>query len=251
MIVPFSRPEHWQRVAQNFERQRFPGKKLIVVVNGPAHGSLASVRAAGVTFLSSGPHQSLAKNTALAFIREQGGGFFATMDDDDWYGPSYLDEIAGYAKSYDVLGKQWHFVSLSEGSTDPAEPPTLICSGDRYASRETGWLTGGTLSGWAERALDFPVLSSGEDTRWCELMARRGARIFGLSPYHYLYRRNYAGARHTWLRSRQAFLASLRGQSAIEFPLSEAGDIDLDIVTGDKLTHYRELGKQRFVTIAK
>lgn len=247
VMVPFSRPEHLARVRQNFERQAFPGKRLLLAVNGPALAALPGLLnvPSYATTIESRDHQSHAKNTALAFIRKQGGGFFTTMDDDDWYGPHYLDELAGYAKSFDVVGKQWHFVSLGEDISDP--PPQLLLCGRRYANKESSWLTGGTISGWAEDAALFPMLSSGEDVYWCDRMRQKGARIRALSIYHYLYRRSYAGARHTWKDSRETFLKTVRPHGALEFPLTDAGEINLEIVTAEKKPRAcRLLGEEVF-----
>lgn len=248
--MPFARPENFARVLENFDRQRFPGKRIVLVANGPAAKSDASLRALNSStvprWLTSGAHQSTAKNEALSFIRKQGGGFFATMDDDDWYGPSYLDEVAGYARSYQALGKQWHFVSLGE---DLPTPQLLLCN-RLTANREVGWLTGGTISGWAEDAADFEICE-GEDLRWCSRMEARGAKIRGLSIYHYLYRRSYAHAAHTWAASRDAFLKAV-AHNTLEFPLTPDGKIDLDIVSGDiPPTHVRLLGKTEFKPIAR
>lgn len=252
VIVPFSRPEHLVRVMGNFARQTFPGRRLLIVENGAALGSVPSHTPCFV--LSSAPHQSHAKNEALAFIKRHGGGFFTTMDDDDWYGPGYLDELAGYAKSYDALGKQWHFVSLGEGGepgdTELSQPkPQLLLCNRLSTNTDNAWFTGGTISGWSETALPFPV-TPGEDLAWCEKMKRAGAKLRGLSQYHYLYRRSYAGAKHTWPATREAFVKSIQGYGPWEFPATEAGEIDLQIVTGEKQpTNYRVLGQPRFIPV--
>lgn len=252
VIVPFSRPEQAARVRDNFARQRFPGKKLLIVGNGRL-GNAGTLSIGGAHWISSGEHQSLAKNEAIAFIKKQGGGFFATMDDDDWYGPGYLDELAGYAKSYDALGKRRHFVSLGDdlSGTDALPPQLLLCN-RRYAdSEDAAWLTGGTISGWAETAAEFPMMKEAEDLAWCDRMHQKGARLRGLSIYHYLYRRSYAGAKHTYVRDRGKFIEGLKNHDALELStLPEGGEVDLGIVTGEKAPEYcRVLGQSRFVPI--
>ncbi len=247
VVVPFSRPEHLQRVLANFERQSFPGKRLIIVENGPALGSVP--RDTLCFTLQSAPHTSHAKNEALSFIKQHGGGFFATMDDDDWYGPGYLDEVAGYARSYDALGKQRHFVSLGDDIRSP--PPQLILSNRLQADLDPApWFTGGTVSGWAEAALPYRAVPA-EDLDWCARMQAQGKRLRGLSAYHYLYRRSYAGSRHTWPQPRERFLEAQLHRDALEFPLTPEGDIDLAFVTGEKSPlEYRVLGQERFIPVA-
>lgn len=248
VIVPFSRPEHASRVLANFARQRFAGKRLIVVGNG-ACGAAGSLSIGGAHWITSAAHPAHARNEALAFIRKRGGGFFSLMDDDDWYGPGYLDEVAGYARSADVVGKRQHFVSLGEGLTDPA-PQLLLCY-RRYAESDPApWLTGGAISGWAETAVDFPVVRGTEDLAWCDRMIAQGARLRGLSIYHYLYRRSYKGAEHTYGRTRAALADDLRHRDTLEFPLTATGEIDLEIVTGERAPEaYRVLGQDRFIPV--
>jgi hypothetical protein len=245
VIVPHSRPEHLKRLHDNFNRQRFPQKKLVVVYNGRAlteFGECAPMQ--GWAF--SREHPSLAKNAGIDHIKKRGGGFFTVMDDDDWYGPGYLDELAGYARSYDALGKQRHFISLGEGIEDPA--PSLLLANRRYADIEsTTGFTGGTISGWTDTALPFLVIPA-EDIDWCSRMRSLGMRMKGLSIYHYLYRRSYAGAQHTWAQSRERFRDKLLHRDTLEFPLTESGDIDIAIVTGEKAPgRYRVLGQERFI----
>lgn len=251
VVVPHSRPEHLRRAIENFERQRFPGKRLLIAANGAASDDQHWINAGCPRdWIQTREHQSIAKNEAIAFIKKQGGGFFATMDDDDWYGPGYLDELAGYAKSYDALGKRRHFVSLGDDLTDCA-PELLLCN-RRYAdSEDAAWLTGGTISGWAETAVDYPMMKEAEDLSWCDRMHAKGARIRGLSIYHYLYRRSYAGAKHTYVRERGRFIDGLKNHDALELSMTpEEDQVDLGIVTGEKPPGYcRVVGQRRWFPV--
>lgn len=233
---------------ENFHRQRFVNKRLLVVENGRAIGTFQSPSVAII--ISSTSHVSAAKNAALAFIKAHGGGFFTIMDDDDWYGPGYLDEIAGYARSYDALGKQRHFTSLGDDLTDSA--PQLLLSHRIHADLDpASWFTGGTISAWAETALPYRAVPA-EDIDWCDRMSAQGLRLRGLSTYHYLYRRSYAGAAHTWEQTRGRFIQTHSYNDTLEFPLTGEGNIDIDIVTGERApTEYRVLGQKRFIPVAQ
>jgi hypothetical protein len=221
VIVPFSRPENLPRVLENFGRQKFPFKKLVLVANGRA-GRLASPLVAGWDrlVLTSDAHQSDAKNTALHEIRKRGGGFTVVMDDDDWYGPQFLTEAAGYAKTYDVIGKARHFVS-QDGNL-------WLCSREQ-CNRPQSWLTGGTIACWAETAPEYPRVGWGEDAEFCTRAERQGMRIFGTDVYHYLYRRT-SSSDHAWRISAEDLRAYESSKRALDL-----GAEDLDIVTGAKL----------------
>src|ERR1700731_3615442 len=82
VVVPFSRPENLSRVLENFARQKFPFKKLMLVLNGRAlkHWKECHVEVRWAELLTSDAHQSSAKNTALHEVRRRGGGFTVVMD---------------------------------------------------------------------------------------------------------------------------------------------------------------------------
>lgn len=226
VIVPWSRPWLIEHVHANFRRQKFPFKKLVLVANGSEWDStfgnevLLAAASWGATVLTSDAHQSAAKNTALAEIRKRGGGFTVTMDDDDWYGPEYLTEACGYARTCDVIGKSRHFMSV-DGN--------LWLCGREQANRPTSWLTGGTIACWAETAPEYPLVASGEDAEFCAAAALRGMSIFGTDLYQYLYRR-HSKSDHTWKMSHE----KLRQYESARRSL-DLGAENLRVVTGATL----------------
>ncbi len=224
VIVPFSRPENLAHVFANFRRQKFPFKKLCLVENGRALAAAAEPRQSerfdAHLLLTSDPHQSAAKNTALSEIRKRGGGFTVVMDDDDWYGPQFLTEAVGYAKTYDVIGKNRHFVSM--------DGALWLCSRER-ANRPGTLLNGGTIGCFAEVAPEYPLVAWGEDVTFCHEAERRGMQCFGTDLYHYLYRRE-SNRDHAWRMSAE----ELRDYESTSGAL-DLGKEDLDVVTGHKL----------------
>lgn len=224
VIVPFSRPENLHHVLANFRRQKFPFKKLCLVENGRALAAAAEPRqrerSDAHLLLTSDPHQSAAKNTALHEIRKRGGGFTVVMDDDDWYGPQFLTEAVGYAKTYDVVGKSRHFVSVDGG--------LWLCNRER-AHRQITSLNGGTIGCWAEAAPEYPSVGHGEDVFFCHESERRGMSCFGTDIYHYLYRRA-SSCDHAWRYSAEELRDYESASGALDL-----GPEDLEIVAGQKL----------------
>lgn len=233
VIVPFSRPEQLSFVVDNFTRQRFPGKKLCLVENGRAVGACTQYNVQPDLLLTSEQHQAIAKNTALAEIRARGGGFFAAWDDDDWYGPEYLAELAGAARDAELVGKNAHFVDVGGDM--------LLCHRDRIGY-EAPYLAGSGLAGFAEAVGFYPVQRVSEDIDFCLRLRSEGARILNLSPYHYLVRRYYEGARHTWSIAQANYLLEQRGAWALSL-----GPPDEAIVTGERpITRTRLIGEREF-----
>jgi len=226
VIVPCSRPQNLERVLANFTRQKFPFKKLVVVLNGEAR-SLTPMQQLRLDnhqalVLTSDHHQSAAKNTALYEIKKRGGGFTVVMDDDDWYGPQYLTEAVGYARTYDIIGKRRHFVHVLGD--------LWLCTRE-LRLQEGGWLTGGTIACWAENCPDYSVKHDfGEDAAFCQAAVARGMTIFSTDVYQYLYYRGWSQA-HTWKMSPQQLRHYESARSALDL-----GPCDLSLVTGEKLS---------------
>ena len=226
VIVPFSRPENLNLVLSNFNRQTFPKKKLVLVENGRAVGAAHGIgigsdsrHSPAPLVLTSERHQSIAKNTALKEIRQRGGGFTVVMDDDDWYGPEFVAEAAGYARTYDIIGKVRHFTSV--------DGHLWLCARER-ALRPARTLAGSTIACWAERCPDYPMDKVGEEAALCNRAERMGMSIFATDIYHYVCRRS-SGGRHTWPITNERLREHESACHALDL-----GEEDLDIVTGAK-----------------
>lgn len=222
VIVPLSRPENVQRVLGNFSRQAFPGKRLLVVLNGRARDLVPEQVGLGeAKVLTSDAHQSIAKNTALSEIRKLGGGFTVVMDDDDWYGPQFLDEACGYARTYDVVGKMRHFVSVDE--------ELWLCRREQRMHTNS-WLNGGTIACWAETAPNYTIMPHGEDSDFVIGAQLSGMKAFSTDIYHYLYRRESQGS-HAWSVSSRELRIYESDRGALHL-----GHVDHAIVSGKQLT---------------
>lgn len=223
VVVPFSRPENLTRVVENFARQKFPFKKLVLVANGRARKQLeaGAFDVPWAEVFTCEAHQSAAKNTALAEIRKRGGGFTVVMDDDDWYGPQYLTEACGYARTFDVIGKRRHFVSV--------DGQLWLCSREQRNRVGDDWLTGGTIACWAEDAPEYPLVKWGEDVGFCLAALRRGMKVRSTDLYHYVYRRD-STTDHAWQISAEELRRTESQHGALDL-----GREDLRIVEGRKL----------------
>lgn len=222
VIVPLSRPENVAAVCENFKRQRFPFKKLLVAANGRAAGDplLEILERSGAIVITTDPHQSAAKNMALAEVRRRGGGFTVVMDDDDWYGPQFLTELCGYARSYDAVGKARHFVAM--------DGQLWLCS-RANRNRDYSWLTGGTIGCWAEDAPEYALLKWGEDAAFCHLIQKRGGRVRATDLYHYVYCRDSTRT-HAWRVTPEQLRRLESERGALDL-----GPLDYDVVEGLKL----------------
>lgn len=190
VVVPVSRPENIQATVENFLRQRYPDKRLMLVLNGPA---LDAEVPAGVMRRTSAAHQSAARNVALRELRDE-DAFVAFCDDDDYYGPGYLEELARFAKRGRITGKYPHWILFSRG--------LVLCNRGR-ASRRTDWVRGGTVAGFARDIPDWPEVLVGEELLLCESFRATGGEVYSLGLGHTVY---YRTGRNTLVATELAIL---------------------------------------------
>lgn len=179
VVIPCARPSMLAEVRANLERQTHYERLPILVLNGAAADCIPEV--SGAVVLRSEAHPAAARNSALDWLEEHGGGAWVTMDDDDWYGAAYLAEFAeAFERGVQFVGKSRGTMALSDG--------TIV----RNARGE--WFTGGAM-GSTDCSLRFPNLRLGEDHELHRLALERGLRVERLSERHYLYRRDRQGPR--------------------------------------------------------
>ena len=146
VVVPFYRECNLKTVIENFKRQTFINKRLIIVENGIAIGSCERAGFKPDLLLTSETHQAIAKNTALDEIKRRGGGYWTTFDDDDWYGKHHVQEIVDNAHRAIACGRGEHFVRLSNG---------LHLFREQCGNRYSDYIAGPTISCWEEDAVTF------------------------------------------------------------------------------------------------
>jgi len=231
IIVPFSRPQFLDNVTDNFKRQNYPDKKLIVVENGEGIGFFANT---GCTVLSSGCHHALAKNEAITWIKRNGGGWWVTMDDDDYYGPNYVTEVVENISNADVLGKSDRFFK---------DEDNLYLMDGGYENEYVFGVLGATLAARAEDSCELKE-ETHDDVLFCQDMVNKGARIYATSKFHFVHSR-YNGIKTSWDIDVQEMAQNAldTGQRVLRWR-----GIPLDIINGlAKIDGYTEVERDRSV----
>jgi glycosyltransferase involved in cell wall biosynthesis len=216
VIVPFHRPHDAPLVLENFRRQTYPRKHLIIVENGAGIGTWQD--GPGVTVLqTSPPGQSLAKNTAIDYIRRIGGTYASVFDSDDYYGPGYLAEQAQWMESYPIVGKNQHFISTDAG---------MFLLNPYSHSGLYDWCNGGSQTFNVHQVPYFRDQKTGEDVLFCHDTTRAGGQLYISTPYGYLY--NRTGVGHTY---EEDVIERAHHWNLIVVPM---GPVDLEIVNGNR-----------------
>ena len=205
---------------------------VVVVENGDAVGICEARGFRPTKVLTSGNHQSLAKNEGLMWGMANGYSHFSTNDDDDYYGKEYNSELAeALSRGHLIVGKRDGFVRFSNG---------VMCYQDcgGHEIKTTG-LHGPTISGKLYR--DMPLFNTtmvwGEDWDWIHDSSKNGD-VFATSIHHFCYMRRGKGHGHAFPHSDEQLLSF----SSAKF--YECGEFSEDVINGVvELPHLNELDK--------
>lgn len=224
MITGLHDPKWFCNAVENYLRQDYPDKGLVLVENGEGIGVGTykfDYRKHGIVVIRSEPGTSAPLNAALDWMRSNASldDWWCKCDADDYYGPGYLSSIqeaieagADYAGRCDMYirtmaGRLWLQERNLRGFCDDiANGPTLAACL--------------RLSG------DFPEVDSwGEDTLWCQEMQKQGRRFYALPPEHMCYQR-WPDNNHAWPCTDDEL------RTGCSVPFLDLGPWNLDIVNG-------------------
>lgn len=222
-IVPFSRPQYAQAIFDRFKRQTYKNKKLIIVENGDGIGSCKKLGLEPDILLSSGKHQSWAKNEAILYLQKMGHSkdWWTTWDDDDYYGDFYLEELSRNLNKGEVIGKSKSFIKLTDDRLYLMDKPPE----NEYIRSNEYVIHGPTITARVGECLFFEHLEFAEDLKFVDEMRELGANVWATSKYNWCYYRNGHG-NHTWRISDDEFKFANSG-AFIDY-----GPLNHDIVDG-------------------
>jgi len=196
-----------ENLLQNYSRQNFSRKELIVILNHDNLNVSEYIKAAKaykqVRIYSLPGFISL--GTCLNFgVRVSKYNRIAKFDDDDYYAPDYLtDSMRTMVKTgADIVGKRAHYMYLN------GENKLLL----RYPARENqdvSLVQGATLlvKRHVFDKVGFPDRNRGECVKFCSDSAAKGLKIYSGSRYNFLAIRRKDSKDHTWTVSDRQLLA--------------------------------------------
>ena len=186
VLMPTMRPENVLRCLDNFRKQAYQNKELILILNNAEFG-LDAIRR----------HTDLVPNvrvlhvdgrTTLGDCLNRGvevasGKYIAKMGDDDLYGERYLADavLAATFSDAEVVGKGSFFMYVEESDTTALAEIT----GEHTF---TDFVTGSTLVIRADVIRDFPFgsISLREDTNFQRAAAEAGCRIYAADRFNFV-----------------------------------------------------------------
>jgi hypothetical protein len=211
-------PKWLSNIFGNFDRQKLPRKKLIIVENGNGIGATKKLNKNIVIIKSTkGPGQYM--NAALDYLKNncRPNDWWCKFDSDDYYGPNYLINLKRAIKpNIHFLGKRTLYIKTTNNKLWKA------------TSKSEYQFHGPTLAARLKDTIPFPLVNGwGEDGEWCQLMYSAGKKYKALPENDFLYCR-YSDNEHAW----PAKDNELRAMWQVEF--DEMDEIDYDIINGIK-----------------
>ena len=213
VLMPTMRPENVSRCLDNFKKQAYPDKELILILNN-AEFDLGAIRK-DAELIPNAKVLHVDGRTTLGDCLNRGveaasGKYIAKMDDDDHYGERYLSDsvLAASFSDAEVVGKGLFFVYFEAGDT------TALFE---WTSEHTfmSFVTGGTLFIRADVARDIPFdsISLSEDTNFQRAAAQAGCRIYAADRFNFVRVRTRRLSDHADRTPDSEFLMRCRSQT--------------------------------------
>lgn len=186
VVVPFTRPHLAAQLTDYFLRQSLPNAKLLIVTGTDRHPSADHVIRIGEM------RQGEARNVGMDYLRTVGAEVVSFWDDDDHYGPGYLEEQLEHIRPGRVVGKLFGFVEFNAG---------MAYFDARRLVPTTGLLIGGTIAGILREMPPWKDQRIGEDGAFSMDCRARRLETFLLSEQHWVYSRTGELRSHTFRAS--------------------------------------------------
>jgi hypothetical protein len=201
VICSTNRPANFRMILENFTRQAYPNKQLLIATHGfevqkeQLRRMLEEVGLAHAPTIVDTDREETLGDNLNRLIGMADGQYLCRFDDDDFYGAQYvLDSVLAQRYSgADLVGKEasYHYF---EG----LDATYLI-----YPQREHVWtdfLRGPTFSGPKETfdRVRFAAATRGEDSDFLARVKVEGGRIYAADRFNFVANRRADHDSHTW-----------------------------------------------------
>ena len=213
VLMPTMRPENVARCLENFDKQTYQNKELVLILNN-AEFDLDAVRRDAESI----PNVQVLHvegRTTLGECLNRGaeassGKYVAKMDDDDLYGERYLSDavLAASFSDAEVVGKGSFFTYFEESNTMALAEVTREHTFSFF-------VTGGTLFIRTDvvRENPFDSVSLREDTNFLYAAAQAGCRIYSADRFNFVRVRTRRLSDHADQTPDSEFLKKCRDQT--------------------------------------
>ena len=211
VLMPTMRPQNVARCIENFTKQTYQNKELILILNN-ADFDMDAIRR-DAEHIPNVQVLYIDGRTTLGDCLNRGveaasGDYVAKMGDDDYYGERYLSDhvLAASFSDAEVVGKGLYFVYFEATET------TALRENTPENTFTTSLVAGNTTFIQIDAARDimFAPLVRGEDTDFQRRAVRAGCRIYSTDRFNYLRVWDHQIAERSWKMSDAEFRTKCR-----------------------------------------
>jgi len=199
-----------ENIFNNFTRQKYKRKELIIILNNNLMDikEWESVAKPFNNIKIYQLDQSISLGECLNFaVLQSNSQFIAKFDDDDFYGSKYLSDSIKTFKHIEagVIGKAANFVYFEENGT-------LALRGRKRENSYVKHLDGPTLIIKREvfNLVKFRDITRGEDKNFCKDCISNGIKLYSINRFHHVYVRHISTQEHTWTIENKELLKQCR-----------------------------------------
>lgn len=201
IITCTNRPLFFNMLINNYKRQRYKRKELVIVLNKDSM-DLSVYRRIVSPFRNISVYkvpQKFSLGSCLNYgIGKAKNSVIAKFDDDDYYAPNYLiEQVSALRRTgADIVGKGAHLKFL-EGKR------LLVITTPTEKNKFVKYVAGGTLLFRRQlyNRVRFANQTLGEDTNFLQRSRAKGYRLYATSPYNFVGIRRANKKSHTWTLS--------------------------------------------------
>ena len=213
VLMPTMRPENVTRCFENFGKQTYENKELVLILNN-AEFDLDAIRRDAES-IPNAQVIHVEGRTTLGDCLNRGmeaasGQYVAKMDDDDYYGERYLSDsvLAASFSTAEVVGKGLYFVYFAASDTT-----VLREAIPEHTLSSSGVTTGGTLIARTEvaREIPFQSISLKEDTNFQRAAIQAGCRVYSGDRFNFVRVRGRHASSHSDPTPDSEFMKKCRG----------------------------------------
>jgi hypothetical protein len=213
VVTPSKRPDLLPSFLKHFQRQTYPNKELILVVN-TNDTDLAAIRKQAEKFSNVHVYQvHQEKNIGVCLnlgVSMGRGKYWFKMDDDDFYGQNYMSDMIHLAETadFDIMGKPPAFIYLQKDDTIYLRNQALQ-NQCRIGNAGISHLCGATFAGRKDR---YPGFNENRracvDTDFVEDSRGMGQTILSCDIWNFIAFRARNKDKHTWRHGDKTIIGS-------------------------------------------
>ncbi len=204
IIVCTMRKDSLKNVFENFERQLYKNKEMVIVLNNNDI-SISTWEKKAKSYGNVSVYQideGITLGSSLNFgVSKAKYDIIAKFDDDDYYGPKYLSDSLKALKHADIIGKAASFVYFKKDKILAIRSPL---NENNYVKHMDGPTL--IINKHVFDKVIFADIPKGVDTQFSKDCISNGFKIYSTNRFHHVYIRSESSQNHTWKISNKDLL---------------------------------------------